>query len=370
MVVYDGMQVPDGFDVKDMAGIVFHDRGMDAPLEQVVVDRSTLSERGRRLSEGRRPAAMLVTAFPRLLTEGASITGSTFVVVFLQDGSVNVLDSHRHKTAAGLKGLAWACSSSWDAMVEWLFDPAGLLLQLECRADLLELVIIGSLTEVLPDPTPSIPAGSATLCQSDQEGGLCSHVEHCATCDRCRWQKHGHKFRHESMYVDAATFKSAPAVSVAPDISGGFAIGCTLCARLVSDHSPKLSWRGRRTKWTDFRVAGNGICLDGVRKHLKTSMHMQALQTFATAATAVPMPAQCPQSLHSDADVEGAVPRKSKFADVIRGLCENGCTKSFAEVDSPLIVTGVCRDESRAARRKMITAAAAVLDDQQTDNLQ
>ena len=82
MVVYDGMQVPDGFDVKDMAGIVFHDRGMDAPLEQVVVDRSTLSERGRRLSEGRRPAAMLVTAFPRLLTEGASITGSTFVVLF------------------------------------------------------------------------------------------------------------------------------------------------------------------------------------------------------------------------------------------------------------------------------------------------
>ncbi len=31
VVVYDGMQVPDGFDVKDMAGIVFHDRGMDAP---------------------------------------------------------------------------------------------------------------------------------------------------------------------------------------------------------------------------------------------------------------------------------------------------------------------------------------------------
>ena len=58
---------------------------------------------------------------------------------------------------------------------------------------------------------------------------------------------------------------------------------------------------------------------------------------------------------------------------MIRGLCENGCTKSFfaeAEADSPLIVTGVCRDEGRWARRKMITAAAAVLDDQQKDNLQ
>ena len=134
------------------------------------------------------------------------------------------------------------------------------------------------------------------------------------------------------------------------------------------------------SKWTRFEIMGAAVRADGVRKHLSTRIHLAALRSHAAAAR------EPPRELLSDSSHDGrgppmldeeAVPRGTKFADAICGCLRGDSGRAFslaqpssAEQHSNFISTGVFRDESRAAHRKMLVAAAAVLDDDQRAMLQ
>ena len=195
-------------------------------------------------------------------------------------------------------------------------------------------------------------------------------------CDRCRWLKHGAHYATLSEYIDAVTFCRQAAVTMKSALSPAeFAIGCSLCARYVAES------RCSPSKWTRFEIQGAGVSIDGVRKHLSTQTHSAALRRYA-AGPSEPLqelfgdspPQICTLPLGSDAreDLAGAVPRKMKFADAIRGCLRGESGHSFslaqvsaAEPESNLASAGVFRDESRSAQHKMLVAAAAVLDEAQ-----
>ena len=101
------------------------------------------------------------------------------------------------------------------------------------------------------------------------------------------------------------------------------------------------------------------------------------MSTYADPSAKGPQPlqkslAEC--SPNTKSGVQEYVPRRSKFMDAIRSCIQATTARGFAasfpsseEIMSPLISTGVLRDESRLAHRKMVSCAAAVIDDQQRD---
>ena len=128
--------------------------------------------------------------------------------------------------------------------------------------------------------------------------------------------------------------------------------------------------------------------MDSVRKHQAAEGHRLALSAYAAPANlpdVLPGPRGDPGPCgeHEDlcirekaSSVLDYVPRRGKFMEVIRGCVRGqtggGFASSFpasAELASPLISTGVLRDESRMAQQKMLTSVAAVLDDQQREML-
>ena len=347
------------------------------------------------------PRAYVLTAIPRGTTSSTRPTGDTFAVCHLRDG-VHLIDSHRHHTAGGTSGMLWARSSSLSALHSWLFSPSGLLEQLRCRADLFEIIVVedwwstptaaasgiadeesGEESEdvVLVEPPLAAAAREAVLAAEaaplshppPSGGSNCStHVRFDVQCDRCRWTKHGTSFMALSEYTDAVTFGRKAAVTMKPATSpADFAIGCSLCARYVAAESR----RSPPSKWARFKITGACVCKNGIRKHLATERHRAALRSYAADPSEQLEKTQAKTSpLDSDEgeDLGGSVPRGSKFADAIRGCLRGDSGHSFslaqhsaAEPLNNLVSTGVFRDESRGAHRKMLVAAAAVLDEGQ-----
>jgi hypothetical protein len=412
IIAYDAMGDAgggcDGADVKRMAELVFADRGVKLSLAPEVVNRWGLGDAGARMLQ-RRPAALLVTG---VADGGQGTTGCTFVVLFCPH-AIHVVDSHRHDVGGGTsRGWVWAQSPAWQPLLAWLFDSQGLLEQLHCRTDFVEVVVLdlfaGSREHTLrlapprldgaPIPPPA-PQGmniaqepvAVDVAAVATARAACLHAKFDRKCARCRWAKHEARFCQMSAYRDGVTFDNcvavAPAPSSGPD-SDEFAIGCKLCARLLSEVPHSLSnWRN--SKWHTFRVCGDAVSFDGLSKHLKTGLHRRALEAYAARGlpagrpadgSTVPEPADtaAPAKSLADAAIDESayVPRKSKFEDAIRG-CVRGQTggmwaashPSSTETLSPLITTGVFRDESRIARRKMLQSAAAVLDEEQREML-
>ena len=309
--------------------------------------------------------------------------------------------------------MLWARFPCMIALHSWLFSPSGLFEQLRCRGDIFEIIAVenwlsasavavpGAAGEesgeesgdvVLVEPPVAAAARGATLAPEaaplllplPQNGTHCgSEPPRCSThprfdvkCDRCRWLKHGAHYATLSEYIDAVTFCRQAAVTMKSALSPAeFAIGCSLCARYVAES------RCSPSKWTRFEIQGAGVSIDGVRKHLSTQTHSAALRRYA-AGPSEPLqellsdspPQICTSPLGSDAreDLGGAVPRKTKFADAIRGCLRGESGHSFAlaqvsaaEPESNLASAGVFRDESRSAQHKMLVAAAAVLDEAQ-----
>ena len=116
---------------------VLGDGGFEAKLNCCVTTPSALSTMWSRSMP---PRAYVLTAIPRDAC-GMRPTGDTFAVCHLRDG-VHLIDSHRHCTERGTLGMLWARSSSLGALHGWLFSPSGLLEQLRCRADFLEVTAV------------------------------------------------------------------------------------------------------------------------------------------------------------------------------------------------------------------------------------
>ena len=138
-------------------------------------------------------------------------------------------------------------------------------------------------------------------------------------------------------------------------------------------------------KWSRFEVNGATVRVDGVRKHLVSRGHREALRAYAAAGS---QPLQHAGGMARDGwarqcgtEARGEcveqVPRAAKFADAIRSCMRGDSGRAFsagqpscAELHSNLVSTGVFRDESRHAHRKMLAAAGAVLDENQRAMLQ
>ena len=406
---WDATRAVAGCEPMQVLQTVLEEGGTKARLNCFVMTPETLF---KLWSGSSPPRAYVLTAIPRS-TGDMRPTGDTFAVCHLRDG-VHLIDSHRHHTDRGALGMVWARSSSISALHSWLFSPSGLLEQLRCRADFLEVIVVedwqsapaaagpGTADEesdqesdeaVFIEPPVAATARSATLAPEaaplfpppllggspcGSEASRCStHVRFDTKCGHCRWVKHGSHYMILSEYTDAVAFCRQAALAVKPAASPAeFAIGCSLCARYVAQ-----TRRSPPSKWTRFEIAGAGVSIDGVRKHLSTCTHRAALQLYAAA------PVEPLQELLSDSprkscaspldfseheDLGGSVPRKTKFADAIRGCLRGMSGNAFslaqvsaAEPESNLVSTGVFRDESRAAHHKMLVAAAAVLDDAQ-----
>ena len=380
-----------GCAVEDMACLVFGSRGIELSPGHFCASRWVLADRGAQLLK-QLPAALLLTGIPVEAAEGGVVTGSTFAVLFCRD-AIHVVDSHRHETPAGRMGWVWAQSSHWHEMLTWIFDRGGLLEQLQCRTDLVDAVVLNlGLVQASPSPDEApvqqapgaaeAEAARAAAREAADARAVCSsHTEFQSRCPQCLWEKHKDKFCRLSAYVDATTFLEDTAVALAPN-STRFAVGCKLCARLARD-APGAVQGGKRNKWATFDVYDYpGVSADGIQKHLGTAMHKTALLTYATSTT-IPLtsvqssPRKLPVSTReAAADADERVPRATKFLDAIRGCLQGNTFGGYAashpsstEMSTPLISTGVFRDESKWACRKMLQSVAAVIDDQQHEML-
>ena len=386
-----------GCAVEDVACLVFGSRGIELAPAQFVASRWVLADRGKQLLT-QHPAALLITGIPVESAEGC-MTGNTFAVLFCKD-AIHVVDSHRHETELGQQGWVWAQSSQWPEMVTWIFDRGGLLEQMCCRTDFVDTVMLDigavqaspsvdvapgqqpptTMVHQVPEPVEAEVARAAR--GAEDARAACLHTEFQSRCLQCQWEKHKARFCGLSAYVDAVSFLEQSALALS---SGDrFGIGCKLCARLARD-VPGATQGGKRNKWATFEIRDAcSVKIDNIQKHLRSSMHQSALQTYAAALSTRPTtsadsaPGKPPVSTRDVAtDADERVPRMTKFVDAIRG-CLQGHTfggyaashPSSTEMSSPLISTGVFRDESRWACRKMLQSAAAVVDDQQREMLE
>ena len=399
---WDATREVAGGDVEQVLRAVLEDSGIEAKVSGFAMTPEMLF---KFWSSSSPPRVCLLTAIPRE-TVNIRPTGNTFAVCHLQDG-VHLIDSHRHHTERGCLGMLWARASSLSVLHGWLFNSSGLLEQLHCRTDFLEVVAVAEGGRPAPaaaalgpageesgeesddvvlmePPVAAVARGAALAAEAARLFPPCrNHLNFEVQCDRCRWRKHGARFADLSAYIDAVTFCRQAALAVKPSASPAeFAIGCTLCARHVA-----LSGRIPSSKWSRFEILGAGVSLDSIRKHLSTDAHQAALRSHA-AAPSEPLQEKLrgdsphqkrrrPELPASDNNggLVGAVPRQKKFADAIRGCLrgDSGHAFSLAQPSAPqgdLVSAGVFRDESRKAHRKMLVAAAAVLDEKQRAMLQ
>ena len=195
-------------------------------------------------------------------------------------------------------------------------------------------------------------------------------------CAECRWWLHGKRLREASVYSSDLLMQQCMPAIVARGEGSTWGLGCQLCARFVADCVSEPA-----TRWSKFAVCGAiNVRKDNVTKHLNTQLHQKAMAHYDCKAHAVTnveegdreFPAQKHPLQNSSCGLDGAVPRRDKFVQVIKGCSLGLSVRSFAnayplanEASSNLVVTGCFRDESRLSCSKMITSVAAVLDNVQ-----
>ena len=201
-----------------------------------------------------------------------------------------------------------------------------------------------------------------------------AHPVFCSTCAKCRWCKSKQKWEGVAQYAEAITLKPRTWLAARPSSDQTFAVGCTLCAQLASDKPSTPAH-----KWARFEITGDAIRMHSIKSHSGTEGHLAAVAAYAGGLSPTPCKEEEAESrLAGEAakggnqDLQGYVPRRVKFMDVIRGCFQGQSGGAYAasfpkcgELESPLISTGVLRDESPDAQYKMLTASAAVLDDEQ-----
>lgn len=363
---------------EQMLRSVLKDACMSARVHCSVVDRRHLRSMWSRSVP---PQVFLLTALPRCCESDGQPVGFTFAVCHVE-GGVHLIDSHRHHVADEIRGMVWARCRSLQTLHEWIFQPSGLLEQLRCRTDLIESVsasksapAASASCEVVLDELGDAVVAIATA--SSTAASCQAHAAYDKTCAECRWRKHGSRFQALSEYVDAVSRRRLVAIRpAAAPAADKLALGCALCARYVSQFREREP-RPLPSKWSRFEVQGSGVSLDSIRKHLGTEAHRAALSLLAAPAPNAPSGCGSSPSSREHADaLDGLVPRAAKFVEAVRSCLRAESSRAFAhsqpgaaEAEGDLVSTGVFRDESRAAHRKMITAAAAVLDDQQRDML-
>jgi hypothetical protein len=141
--LWDMRKMADGQFAVNTLREVAADKGcvLDLPYVERVMTQSDFQ---RMLMSESPPFAALVTAWPLSAGEKDVVVGNTFVVVSLDDG-MYVVDSHRHSTAEGTHGtvIAHISGGESDAAAEcttrWLWGPCGLLEQLGCRLDMVDV---------------------------------------------------------------------------------------------------------------------------------------------------------------------------------------------------------------------------------------
>ena len=295
---WDATREVAGGEVEQVLRFVLEDSGIEAKVSCFAATPEMLF---KIWSSSFPPRVYLLTAIPRD-TVSIRPTGNTFAVCHLQDG-VHLIDSHRHHTERGALGMLWARASSLSALHGWLFNSSGLLEQIHCRTDFLEVVAVaedgrpapaaaalgpageesGEESEdvvLMEPPAAAVARGAALAAEAARLFPPCrNHLHFEVKCDRCRWRKHGARFADLSAYIDAVTFCRQAALAMKPAASPAeFAIGCSLCARHVA-----LSSRVPSSKWSRFEILGAGVSLDSVRKHFSTDAHQAALRSYAAA---------------------------------------------------------------------------------------
>ena len=159
---WDATREVAGGDVEQVLRAVLEDSGIEAKVSCFAVTPEMLF---KIWSSSFPPRVYLLTAIPRD-TVSIRPTGNTFAVCHLQDG-VHLIDSHRHHTERGCLGMLWARASSLSVLHGWLFNSSGLLEQLHCRTDFLEVVAVAEDGRPAPAAAALGPAGEESGVESE-----------------------------------------------------------------------------------------------------------------------------------------------------------------------------------------------------------
>ena len=328
------------------------------------------------------PAFCMITA-----ASPGELSGKTFVAL-LKPGEIQIVDSHPHVTAEGPKGLVWAKAAGHDAVAAvagWVWRPDGLLSQLGCCRDMVEVTVVSDTADVLgsdvedsPGPVPPVPPPPAptasinTTCRAPKNRAECGHSVFSFKCDRCRWHKHKTAWLEKTRYLDKTSHKPHSWLAEAPPTET-WGLGCQLCARFLAE-GHTAGTQSRASNWAAFEIRQSGVCKDSFLKHARAELHVAAMEAYA--ACDLPPTVAPTRRVADDGDSAGRVPRCSRFLDALRIAQQGRGGRAFCSMPAsvpdgsmPLVSTGVFRDGSRAAWRKMVTCGAAVLDELDQDLL-
>ena len=168
------------------------------------------------------------------------------------------------------------------------------------------------------------------------------------------------------MVTETATGKKVSPITERPrHLLGKWAIGCAICANVLANGLTDT----KACSWNKFAVTGSGVYLNGIRKHLLTDAHQEAVTISAhqtwTQAASQSQPKQLDGVMGGA--LGGQVPRADKFILAVTSCRRAESARAFApkadmnNMTSPLMTVGVNRDTSAHSYRKMIEVADAVL---------
>lgn len=355
-----------GATVADAVIMVLEDRGVqEAPdLRQDIPDcQAALA---RTVAAEAPPCGWVATA---IHGAGEQAESRAFSIISLA-GALFVVDGHRHTRSHGPRGLLLArvadgnLSDRAERMAQWIWEAGGLLDQLNCSRRALDCRRVRDLPEIteLVDPHPN-PAQVLSESVGAQPFCHVGHVTFRRGCDQCRWRRNQATWEEVASFTHRLTGERCTALRERSDPWG---LGCILCA----SHHLTLGM-GPGCKWANFQIRGTGVSLDSVRKHIQTDTHRAALLSFCGVQAVDGVPSQVVVHQEPD-DLVGRVPRASAFQMCLKAFMQGRSARSYArshpnlsEANSNLTRTGVFRDESRHAARKMVTCAGAVLDREQ-----
>ena len=158
-----------------------------------------------------RPWVALVTAVPKSSEMYIQCTGDTFAILAMPDG-LYAVDSHRHaRSIPGPSGMVVACQPGAAGVaavgfVEWLWGEGGLLDQLRCVKEFVDVSAFRGIghegpTDIIgreprgrhdDDEHPAERPLVAMAPKSPPSGAgwpSCGHSNFVRSCDMCRWKK-------------------------------------------------------------------------------------------------------------------------------------------------------------------------------------
>ena len=387
--------------------------------------------------------AVLVTAIPRNAEgEEQQRTGKTFLIVSLPN-AIYLMDSHvHHPFNAVPSGMLRACvkgtrkSKRAEVLCDWIWDDSGLLMELHCDRNYVDITAFRNTAEAAPanamsgacgevaassqggkaahsrqgasnDGSPELAVASertAVSCHGAAASTPCArgaaglrtssgahvhadvialvpndppeenhdvaHPKFVKLCPRCTWRRSGQRWQLAHAFYHPVTGKlSSPIVEKPPEWPGRWAIGCSVCARHVSQksdiHSRKYGAFAQFTVRTSTMMQGQEI-----RRHCKSELHTQAMADLQRAATCLTEATTEVDAIGVSTSCTPDVPRPEKFVWAVTNCNAANSYRDFeqfsesAALSSCLPSGRIKSDSGKTVCRNLITAWGAVLSEE------